>query len=367
MKKLLSIVLALVLMLQTVFAVGVGLNTGIVITPEQFAPRVFLLPDSRIVLDDPTEPGPITGPGYELYERINNYAFEGEAIVWDILVWDKNGVPEKIEDVYVKLAPYHGGNIESAWASENFIEVNCNYDGQVGEYDHRFPEGTWYEGEEVVEPNSETMAWYTCHLTVETAASMQGEYLVGAVAVDLDGLVGQFFEQELWFFNPEIALGFDGTINFGTVRPGGVYKSSTVAITNNAEDGSGVLLDMYLAGTDFYDPSHSGTMCPTSNVLLLSNFKYYASQGAYNTCSHPDRVDAECYVAINHYMDGAGAPAFNNFDQIIKGTIPLGPYWAGNLLSPGADLSLNFKLNLPEPCNGGPFTKGKFMFFGEAI
>jgi hypothetical protein len=108
-------------------------------------------------------------------------------------------------------------------------------------------------------------------------------------------------------------------------------------------------------------------MCPTSNVLLLDNFRYYASQGAYNTCDNPT-ADAECYAAINHYMDGAGAPVFNNFKEIIDGPIDFAGYYeAGNVLSPGADMSLNFKLKLPEPCNGGPFTQGRFIFYGEAI
>jgi hypothetical protein len=211
------------------------------------------------------------------------------------------------------------------------------------------------------------MGWYTCTLTVETPATMHGEYVIGAVAEDLDGLTGQFFEQEQWFFNPEVALGFDGSLNFGTVRPGGVYKSSTLTVENQAETGSGVLLDMYLAGTDFYDPAHAGTMCPTSNVLKLENFKYYASQGAYNTCLNSVR-DAECYSPINYYMDGAGAPSNNNFGRIINaGNLLGGEYPAGDVLSPGAELSMNFKLALPEPCNGGSFTQGKFMFFGEAI
>ena len=129
---------------------------------------------------------------------------------------------------------------------------------------------------------------------------------------------------------------------------------------------------MYIAGTDFYDPTHSGTMCPTSNVLRLSNFRYYASNGAYNTCSYPQVVagwrDAQCYVGIPYYMDGAGEPGNHNYQRIIDGTILLGgEYPTGDVLSPGADMSLNFKLSLPEPCNGGPFTVGQIKFFGEAI
>ena len=49
MKKLLSLFAALVIVLQMVAAVGVGTGAGINIDPEQFAPRVFLDPNSRVV------------------------------------------------------------------------------------------------------------------------------------------------------------------------------------------------------------------------------------------------------------------------------------------------------------------------------
>ncbi len=536
---------------SSVVAVGSGIMAPVYVDPEDFSPRVFLNPNSRILYDDCTEPGAISGCGQELVERINNYAFEGEQIKWDVLVWDKNG-NEKVKDVYVAIHSFDGArnettqgsvtycgsvpNMRTSWtenitlpkfnpamgtllsasvytfaemssqaqlenldaqaagytvvtngtiqvedgevsmlveldfvrntnlaafdggadflgpsaiifpdltnndsqtqaisnltaytgAAENFdlmvttdsfssvigpannlrlittnasaqacvtyeyentilipgedevlVEANCQID-TIGPRNLRELEGLIYEGEEVIEWNEYTMRWHTCLFTVEPAENMHGEYFIGAYAEDLGGQIGQFFEQELWFFNPEIALGLDGTIDFGIVRPGGVFKSSTVALTNAAEAGSGVLLDMYIAGTDFYDPFHRGTMCPTSNVLLLNGpdgvlgnaddaFRYYASQGAYNTCDN-NYADDECYDAINHYMDGAGSPVFNNYGRIIESlTLLGGEYPAGNILSPGADMSLNFKLRLPEPCIGGPFTQGKILFFGEAI
>jgi hypothetical protein len=354
MNKTLAMIVVLLLSFQTVLANGVGGNLGIVITPEQFAPRVFMDPNTRLVMDDQTEPGAIPVP--ELIERINNYAFEGESISWDVMVWDKNGVPEKISDVFVEI--HQDGQ------ALGYIEANCISSSRTGLV-YGNDGAVWFEGEEQLEWNPETMGWYTCTLTIETPNSMHGQYMVYAKAVDLSGLSGTAAEQEYWFFNPEIALGFNGALNFGTVRPGGTYKSSTITITNDAEASSGVLLDMFVAGTDFYDPTHSGTMCPTSNVLKLTNFRYYASQGAYNTCLNAG-TDAECYDTINYYMDGAGAPSNNNYGRIIDGPA-VGPYPLGNIMSPGSDISMNFKLALPEPCNGGPFTQGKFMFFGEAI
>jgi hypothetical protein len=37
-----------------------------------------------------------------------------------------------------------------------------------------------------------------------------------------------------------------------------------------------------------------------------------------------------------------------------------------NVLSPGAEMALTFKLSLPEPCNGD-FDTGSIFFWGEAI
>ena len=369
MKKVLSLMLAAIMLLSSVFAVGVGTGVGVVIEPEQFAPRVFMNPISRVVLDDYTEPGAVTGGEETMLERVENYAFEGEQIVWDVLVWDKNG-KEKIEDVYVRLSE----TINSA----DYIEANCREDLESGSL--RELEGMIYEGEEEIEWNGDTMRWYNCILTVETPASMHGEFFAAAVATDLNGLWDEFAENELWFLNPVVALGLSGSLNFGVVRPGATVLSDTLVLTNNAEAGSGVMLDMFIAGTDFYDPSHSGAMCPTSNVLRLrtgagqgeTGFRYQATNGAYGTCSHPGGngaagADAQCYVQIPYYVDGAGDFAGNNNMNRIIAQPAGGPYFPGNILSPGADMVLNFKLALPEPCNGGPFTDGEIRFFGEAV
>ena len=355
MKKLLTLTFVLALMISSVLAIGYETGVGIVVEPEQFAPRVFLDPNSRVVYDDYNEPGAVPDP--ELVERVENYAFEGEQIVWDVLVWDKNG-KEKIEDVYVR--------VNATFNTATAMEANCRESTRstLGPL-----AGEIFEGEEVIEWNIDTMRWYTCTLTVEppqvSPEMWHGEYFAAAVATDLNGLWDEFAENELWFFNPVVALGLSGSLNFGVVRPGATVLSDTLVLTNNAESGSGVMLDMFIAGTDFYDPSHSGAMCPTSNVLRLGNFMYYASSGAYNTCDNPG-ADAQCYDEIPYYVDGAGDPGNNNMQHIIQQAVG-GPYFLGNVLSPGADMTMTFKLSLPEPCNGGPFTSGEFKFFGEAV
>jgi len=84
------------------------------------------------------------------------------------------------------------------------------------------------------------------------------------------------------------------------------------------------------------------------------------------------RNDAEGYVGINY---GIGFndpnPFYGGFNgdgtgyEIIQG-LQQGPYFPGNVLTPGSEMAVTFRLNLPEPCNGD-FDSGSLFFWGEAI
>ena len=177
MKKAILATLLLVLVSIGVTAVDVDTEFGIVVTPEEFAPRVFFGMD-RIVTDDYTEPGAISDGGEDMVEREHNYAFEGEQIEWDILVWDKNG-DDKISDVYVSVQMQ---NETGVWG--DFIEVNCVHSTDKDALELDFLAGMIYEGEEVITWNADTMNWYLCLFTVETPTSMHGEHWITAVAED---------------------------------------------------------------------------------------------------------------------------------------------------------------------------------------
>ena len=99
---------------------------------------------------------------------------------------------------------------------------------------------------------------------------------------------------------------------------------------------------------------------------------YYATNGAYSTAD-ASNADVEGYVPIvygdafsrNFYNDaeiirnpGTGTSGILDIDGI--------EYHAGNVLSPGAEIAMNFKLGLPEPCVGN-FNEGDIFFWGEAI
>jgi len=369
--------------------------------------------DQRITYDDNVEPGRVVlcddkdyfaaheGECKEvLIERIENYAFEGEQIHWKVLVMDKNGV-EKIKDVFMTIGSSQGAG--------NQIEANCKlaepeltcckgewaYKGKKGAgcYEHVKcgkdaaestevivvgceGSGDYYgkerecnpstcnariDEEKIKEFNPQTMAYYDCLFTVETPNSMHGEYYITVEAVDLDDLSGTMAENEYWFLNPQIGLAIDGTLTFGNVRPGTEAYSDTMTITNDAEAGSGVLLDMFIAGTDFYDPASSGAKCPTTNQLALTNFAYFATNGAYSTQGSKKCTDDEGYSRIpygDRITQGKEIIGCEDYNE--------GPYKAGNVLSPGAEMALTFRLKLPEPCNGD-FSDGQIYFWGEAV
>lgn len=337
MKKLLSFSLMALMVLSVmpaVLAVSVGTGVTPIIETEDFEPIVWMCGEESVWADDSVEP--------QLYglPRFNNYAFEGESIIWTVLVMDKNGV-EKISDVYATIGDVQGEG--------NEIEVNCIRTGEVIEDPHAECEAQILE--EDVEWNGDLMAVYECRLTVETPDSMYGEFWATVEAEDYDGLLGTMAQNEYWFFNPVIALTLEGDMSFEEVRPGQRAYSDTMLLGNDADDSSGVILDMYISGTDFYDSTSSGAMCPTSNVLALNAFTYDVTNGQFN---EDDRA-----ILYGDTIAQAGR---------IMDEQQFGTMWANptNFLAPGAEMSITFQLDLPEPCNGD-FDTGSIYFWGEAI
>ncbi len=365
MRYLLTLLVLAALVISVVpgvFAAQVGGGVTPDIQTEDFEPLVWLC-DDRVVSDDALGPGRFSGHGEELLERINSYAFEGEQVQWMTLVMDKNGI-DKVVDVYATLGSSQG--------TGNDIEVNCRRVGWQGQ--DMFDSCNARILEERVQWNPDLMDFYQCVLTVETTDSMGGKFFVTIEAEDLDGMLGTMVENEYWFFNPMISLSITGDMIFENVRPGTSAYSSTILVGNDAERESGVMMDMFISGTDFYDSSSSGAMCPTSNVLELSNFRYFATNGAYST-----RQDAQVDMAgsvtrnrdVEGYVNIEYGSAFNNpapfYDSAeILQAQPIGPYWMANLLAPGAEMAVTFRLDLPAPCNGD-FDTGSIFFWGEAI
>ena len=362
---LMSVLLVLGLLPATL-GVSVGSGVGVNINTEDFKPEIWMC-DDRVVTDDNVEWGRVSAGGALMTERTNNYAFEGEQVAYEVLVMDKNGI-NKVEDVYMTIGATQGEG--------NDIEVNCvptvgpglipaSCNARILEEDLT---------DTVFDPL--TQEYYTCTFTVETPDSMYGEYFVTAEATDLDGLSSIVRENEYWFLNPVVALSIDGELNFENVRPNAVSYSDTILVGNDADDGSGVMMDMFITGKDFYDSSSSGAMCPTTNQLALSNFRYYVTNGAYSSAGDATvelgpvydvatvrGIDAEGYLNIQ-YGDHFDRTTYDEA-EILQAASD-GTYWEANLLTPGAEMALTFKLDLPEPCNGD-FDSGQIYFWGEAV
>lgn len=386
-------VLVLVFLSSVVLATDTGVGISPDVTTEDFAPLVWMC-DHRVMYDDATEPGRVSSDGEFLVERINNYAFEGEQIEWLVLVMDKNGI-QKVVDVY--------GTIGTSQGEGNDIEVNCVRRNDVDfilDTNPLVPGGNLPAScnarileERLLNFDENMMAFYTCTFTVETPDSMYGEYWITIEAIDLDGLLGTMEENEYWFLNPVVAVSVDGDLAFEDVRPGTSSYSDTLLIGNDADPSSGVILDMFITGTDFYDSSNSGAACPDTNQLQLfgpgsdglqwtyddTGFFYFATNGAYSTkFDHEidmvhggNRVcDDEGYCNIQYGIGFNNPAPFYQNAEIIQ-QVPVGValpdvYWVANTLSPGAEMALTFRLDLPEPCNGD-FDTGSIYFWAEAI
>jgi len=366
MKKLLVMSMMALLVLSImpgILAAHIGTGVGIDIETEDFAPKVWMC-NNRVVYDDPWQPG--TTSGDKLIEREQNYAFMGESIEWKVLVMDKNGF-EKISDVYATIGDSQGDG--------NDIEVNCVFEYVLSSADSIDDACNARIGQADLEDifSKRTAAYYTCRLHVEP--DWYGEYWITVEAEDLDGLLGTMDENEFWYMNPVIALSIDGDLVFEEVRPGTTSYSDTILVGNDADDGSGVRLEMFISGTDFFDSESSGAMCPTSNVLKLNSgntiagpadgILYFATNGFYSTQNTlgvgPFEVDAEGYHTIP-YGDQIGEAKEIIGTEFYK----MGTTQIGNVLTPGSEMAVTFKLQLPEPCNGD-FDSGSINFWGEAI
>src|SRR3989338_11503926 len=333
-------------------SVGTGINPDI--NTEDFAPLVWMC-DERVVYDDNTQGGrfPTANPNnpQELNERVNNYAFEGEQIACNVLVMDKNGI-NKVEDVFATIGSVQGAG--------NDIEVNCVED--LGNTDIDDSCNARILEEDLTTFDDTVMRNYICTFTVETAESMYGQYWITVEAMDLDGLSGTMAENEYWFLNPVIALSIEGDLVFDDVRPGVSAYSETLLVGNDADAGSGILMDMFISGTDFYDSASSGAACPNTNQLLLGDgdsacdvginfggasafndgngdpFCYFATSGAYSTQADI-RADAEGYVGINYgIVFNNPNPFYGAFNgdttgyEIMQSGFPVTlPYFSGNI------------------------------------
>ena len=334
-----------------------GEGQGEIYEEEDFSPLIFLNENGGRVLYNEDYFNGLPGENGDLTKRNNNYIFTGEKIQWKILVWDKNGVPEKINDVFAGWVEQTNGPIDPE------IQVNCQYIGQASGnlaelgYSNVRRSG---DQEPQTEANPYTMGEYTCTLTIEPTC--HGQKWIGIKAVDVDGNSGVLTEAESWFCNPELDLTVSGNINFGVLGPG-EQGSSTFSIENSGEQGSGVQIVLAIAGTDFYDPSSSGGICPTTNQLKLQGDQTDFTYGFWYTAVMGSNQIGPKRIPYGTIISKAD-PVFSTSNEGTSWR-----KWHNNELvpmSPGSETTMTLHLGLPQPCNG-QFTDGNIDLFAWAI
>jgi len=453
--------------MPVVFASGIGVGFGGGVQVEDFGPYIFQCGD-RVLVDDVVQPWRIQGNGscveyvqnyscnasliypadrdcwtdatcsgspgtccwenstlkgcyaYDtticlrqdnsLFERNQQYLFDGERYEVDVLVFDKN----KIDDVTVDLV-MEGATICICINDSGSCVLNCttydDFSGNCYKDNVDFDKCNVRIGEET--PNETALngmiQGYRCFFDVLDSQTMYGLATMSVFAEN--GLTlndGTYAEVARWFLNPIISLNVEGNLIFETlagdpVRPG-TAAYSTVYVENKAE--GGVLLDMFITGKNWpsantnplarcYEPSTTNLV----NYLPLEVFSYYTENGAYDTRGDLENddntysalvqrnVDTEGYVNIHRHINTGFEEAMFDEAEILQANAVeiLGDsignddwicdntekciYHANLLYSNSPGMSITFKLELPEPCYGdfeSP-SGGGFFIWGEAI
>ena len=316
--------------------------------------------------------------GYDRYDAPlkQNYLFTSETLDYYVLVEDGNGVDD-ISTVQLTVDGVPVGVCAPVNLSDNNVCQNNGVNEAAFGIDSF---------------NGTNMETYICRVIVQS--QWTDETFIGFKATDGDEpntlcqpatVTSQ--ETDLINFNPELALTLTGgAINFGTVEPGSTTFSNTVYLGNDAEDGSGVLMDMYIASDDYFtDPSNPLALCGAGNGIPYTAFSYYATKGSINSGTNGDS-DSWYGLGDGNWNEACSAnedeftelPSYSGDIQdmcriINNADANTGSYQGdvaasatAGLLSQGAEMSLTFKLDVPTPCIGS-FTDGSFRFVGRVV
>jgi hypothetical protein len=306
-------------------------------------------------------------PGYDRYSAPlrQNYVFTGETLDYYVLVKDADGVSD-IGNVQVLVNGQPTGNCAPVDYCINKSNIDLTAFG-IDKFEKDY------------------MATYICRVIVQR--TWHGEFFTGFQATDgksseCTPVTVLSKETDLMNFNPDLALSLTGgPISFGTVVPGTTATSNTVYVGNAAEAGSGVVMDMYVAADDYFtDPTNPTALCGTGNGIKYDRFSYYATKGSLNSGVNGDSnswfgLGTECEANTDEFTP---VPSYSgDVDTMCRiinngGTntggdnAELSQSAAAGLLAQGAEMSMTFKLNVPNPCKGS-FTDGQFHFIGRAI
>ncbi|MFH1053822.1 MAG: hypothetical protein V1740_05395 [Candidatus Woesearchaeota archaeon] len=387
MKKMISIAGSIILMLSMltlVMAEEATVGGGVVVntTGSCSPPEIFVDPTARIwnpndqtwyttLIYGENVTNAYNYTGKEISER-QNYVFQGETLQYFVMVYDEDGADD-IDDVNLKVDGAQVGACAQRSLSAIIGLVGVPYLNTHLGLDPALSGATFAN-----------YAFYACTLIVQSASSWNESMAVKVVAIDgeTDACEGHATPVESrwsdWLdFNPTLELSFiGGPVNFGTVEAGSTATSNTIYVSNNAEAGSGVVMDMYIASDDYFtDPTTPGAICPVSNGIHYSQFSYYATKGSLNSGPNDNTFPALgelpplCIANPDEYTNMTSHSGhiedmchIINWDDDGNSTTPN----SNSLLTQGAEMSVTFQLDVPDPCFGS-FSDGQFHFVGRVV
>ena len=294
----------------------------------------------------------------QLTER-GNYVFEGETLTYYVIVEDKNG-DDDIEDVDLLL--------------EGALDGDC---GTVAIPTTGFPTEypTWAQYAAAkfgVTWNEDTMDLYRCQIIVDDLVDYDVLISIQAEDEECSGSGATVEDKEYMDFNQEVDINLDGTVSFAQAVPGSTALSSIVQVENSGD----TKLDTYIAASTYFtDPTDPDeAICPTGAGIHHSNFAYQARIGSINSGLNNNAFPG---LGDNSGLCSARADEFTALPSFVgnpNGDDAQISYMCriinfartASFLSPGDEMSLQFKLSVPNPCKGN-YQTGNFYVVGRVI
>ncbi|MFH2020719.1 MAG: hypothetical protein ABIJ34_04855 [archaeon] len=268
-----------------------------------------------------------------------SYAFEGEEVIFNVTVLDKDGIVSDCVHTYVTLDngydPIEAGCI-LIWSED------------------------WTDNHTHV-TYTDALGHFQCIYTVEpTESNTTGEYWISVRTEDTCGseCVDDAAGVLSLFLNPEVSMTISSQDQFGFLYDAGgdmltegPYAGETVytpyfRVENSANASSGLYILLRLYATDMWDFEHQGSLCPDSNILTADNIEYKASH-------------------LNVQQDWTTMPRNEEGIDYIFNDFPTN--FAGNFLGVGDDITMRMRLHIPSPCIGQFMDGGELVFVGEVI
>jgi hypothetical protein len=345
-------------------ALAVGVNTGI--TPNSgvsiytvkkaalicdqgaSAPANQMPPELGGCIDIIAQDSSLLGTGPVTDARFNEYLFSGEQLAELVVARDINGgtfLPSTANLAVGSSSVVTCTAFSDADAASMKAGALHWYGHDVGALLNILPpqQGT----SDPPGYQSATDKIYNCLFTVTGQSGSQSVTAQIAIGLETYSTVPQ-----QWYFNPAITVNVglsSGTaISFPPAQAGQtVYSTNTLMISNNAT--GGVDLAVYLVGADLTDSTGVG-LCPTSNVLNVSNMAYRCKVGTYMS---------EVYTPISHLKEAnlchdliARKCLVQDFWTPYNDLLPDASSAFTSLLYNGHTAECWFQLKVPVPCMG---------------